>query len=195
MDKENYILAEKQAFVGLGILPEIFHFHNINHTKEVLEAVNRLSGLERINGNELLLLKTAAAYHDTGYICNYQNHEEAGVRLVREVLPSFDYTRDDIKIISDIIMATKMPQNPKTRLQKIICDADLDNFGRKDFFIKGALLKLELKDHGVDISQEKWYEQSLKLLEEHSYFTKSARRLRQKGKEENINKLKKLLEE
>ena len=30
--------------------------------------------------------------------------------------------------------ATKIPQTPLTKLEEIICDADLDYLGREDFF-------------------------------------------------------------
>ena len=86
-----------------------------------------------------------------------------------------------------------MPQKPKTKLEKIMCDADLDNFGRKDFFIQTELVKRELVKKGVKISQKRWYEQTVKLLENHKYFTKASKKLRNKRKEKNIHKIKNIL--
>ena len=36
-------------------------------------------------------------------------------------------------LFSQLILATKVPQKPKNKLEKIICDADLDYLGREDF--------------------------------------------------------------
>ena len=117
------------------------------------------------------------------------------VRIAKSILPSYNYDGKDIDKISGIILATKMPQEPKTEsiLQKIICDADLDNFGRKDFYVKGELLRLELEKQGVAIPLRAWYENSVRLLENHHYFTDAAKRLRDEGKEKHIEEIKELL--
>ena len=74
-----------------------------------------------------------------------------------------------------------------------MCDADLDNFGREDFFIKTELLRLELAKQNIEISPRNWYKNTLKLLEGHNYFTDSAKKLRKKGKEKHIQEIKELL--
>jgi exopolyphosphatase/pppGpp-phosphohydrolase len=189
----NYELAKKHAFAELRILPKSLNYHNLEHTKEVLETSEMWGKLEKLNEKEFLLLKTAAVYHDIGFAIAYKEHEQRGAQFVIEYLYNWEYNPEEIGIIAGMILATKIPQNPKTKLQRILCDADLDNFGREDFFVKGELLKTELHNHGIEIPQKDWYEHSLKLLEEHHYFTPSARKFRREGKEKNIAKLKNLL--
>lgn len=193
MKEYNYDRAEKDAFGKLAKLPKTLHYHNLEHTKDVLEAVKRLCFFEGVLGDEFLLLKTAALYHDTGYLIDPKKHEEMGVRIAKSILPSYQYDSRDIDKISGIILATKMPQAPKTKLQKIICDADLDNLGREDFYVKGELLRLEFEKQGVTIPPRAWYENSINLLENHHYFTDAAKRLRDKGKEKHIEEIKELL--
>ena len=106
------------------------------------------------------------------------------------MLPNYGYNKWQIEIISGIIMATKLPQNPKTKLQEIMCDADLDNLGREDFFVKTESLRLELEKHGIKKTPLEWAKDTVKFLESHTYFTDAAKKLRQKGKENNIRKLK-----
>ena len=87
-----------------------------------------------------------------------------------------------------------MPQNSQTRLQKIMCDADLDHLGRDDFFEKGDLLRKEWQIFRKKMyNDEQWYKLQLKFLEEHEYFTISAKKLRNRGKLKNIEHLKKLI--
>lgn len=193
MKKHNFDEAKKDAFRRLEKLPKNLYFHNPPHTEDVLEVVERLAPFEGIGEYELLLLKTAAVYHDTGHLFGPKEHEKMSVRIAKSALPTYGYNAKGIDTISGMIMATQMPQKPRTPLQKILCDADLDNFGREDFYVKGELLRLELAKQGVKISPRNWYTDTLKLLEDHNYHTDSAKRLRQKGKEQHIQEIKELL--
>ncbi|MCK4647312.1 HD domain-containing protein [Candidatus Pacearchaeota archaeon] len=194
MRKLNYEGAEKHVFTMLEHgLDKNLYYHDLNHTKDVIKSVEKLGKLEEVSEEELLLLKTAALYHDTGFLIRYKENEEAGAGIARGSLKRYKYKKRQIKDIAGMIMATKMPQNPKTKLQEIVCDADLDNLGREDFYIRGDLLRLELEERGIKMSDKDWYTNQIKFLEEHDYFTESAKELRQKGKEQHIKEIKELL--
>lgn len=195
MRKKDYEGAEKHVFTMLEHgLPKNLYYHILDHTKDVIGVVETLGEAENVSGEEVLLLKTAALYHDTGFLIRYDKNEQTGAGIARGSLKKYGYGKRQIKDVEGMIMATEMPQKPRTPLQKILCDADLDNLGREDFFIKGELLRLELAKQGVKISPRNWYENTLKLLEDHKYHTDSAKRLRQKGKEEHIKEIEELLE-
>ena len=49
-----------------------------------------------------------------------------GVQISKEILPDYDYTQEQIEKIAELIMVTKLPPNPKNKLEEIMCDADLD---------------------------------------------------------------------
>lgn len=195
MGKPNFLAAEKYVFKRLhDELPLDLHFHSPLHTKEVLTAAERLAKLERVSDEEGLLLKTAAVYHDTGFLEQYMANEPIGARIAEETLPNFGYNSRQIEIIKGLILATQMPQKPKTRLQQIMCDSDLDHLGRDDFFIKGELLKLEWEKKGIiSNTRREWYEGQINFLEGHEYFTDSAKGIRNEGKLKHINELKNLL--
>jgi len=194
MGKQDYKGAEKHVFTMLEQgLDKNLYYHNLDHTKDIIRVVDILAELEEISEEEHLDLKPAALCHDTGQLFGPQEHEKRSVRIAKSILPIYGYNAKNIDRISNIIMATKMPQKPRTLLQKIICDADLDNFGRGDFFDMGALLRKELEEQGIKMSDKEWYEGTLKLLKKHHYFTESARKLRQEKKEDNLAKVKELL--
>ncbi|MCK5043708.1 HD domain-containing protein [Candidatus Pacearchaeota archaeon] len=193
MIKQDYTCAKKEAIKLLQGLDESYHYHDLFHTEDVLRGVKELAGLEKINEHGTLLLKTAAIYHDIGYLSQSQGHEKIGAEAIKKILPNYGYNQKDIELISEIILATQMPQNPQTNLQEIICDADLDNLGREDFFVRGELLRSELAKQGIQKTDKEWYEFSLKFLQGHNYFTESAKTLRQKKKEQNIQEIKDLL--
>ena len=86
-------------------------------------------------------------------------------------------------IICGMIMATKIPQTPLTKLEEIICDADLDYFGRDDFFPIANTLFLELKARDFVASEYEWNKIQIKFFKQHRYFTDTTKKLRAKQKQ------------
>lgn len=171
-------------------LPGGLTYHNINHTLDVHRAAELLGTAEDIDDEEMKLLLTAALFHDAGFLIKVQGHEEESCRIAGEILPGFKYTNDDINKICGMIMATKLPQSPKTNLERILADADLDYLGRDDFFDIGGKLFNELHAAGAIGSEFEWNESQLHFMENHSYFTKTAINLRQEKKADNMAKIK-----
>lgn len=167
-----------------------FIYHNLDHTIDVYEAIIRFSKLEGVNDHELLLLKTAALYHDIGLIYGIHNHEESAVTMVKEILPRFNYSQKDIQAITKMIMATELPQSPNCLLEELLCDADLDYLGRDDFFMTSSKLHLEWKRMKViDLPFEEWIKLEMSFLKSHSYFTPAAKKLRDKCKTDNLTQI------
>jgi hypothetical protein len=75
-------------------------------------------------------------------------------------------------------------------LEKIICDADVDNLGRSDFFKKSHLLRKEMSHFGKQFTEQEWYDYLLFILESHTFLTSAAQQLRFKGQLKNLKNLK-----
>lgn len=196
MDLPNFNQARQYAENRLQHeLSPHFLYHGIAHTREeVVPAVETLADMEGIKGQSLSLLLTAAWFHDLGYVENPVYHELISARIALQVLPSFEYTEEEIEIVRWAILATALPQAPNNLLEEILVDADLDVLGRKDFFQRNADLRRELAFLGKEFTDEQWYTSQLKFLEGHTYFTASARSLRDAQKLLNIVELKKSIE-
>jgi uncharacterized protein len=170
-------------------------YHSLEHTRDDVEpAVERLAQIENIAGIELLLVQTAAYYHDIGYIYQREDHERVSAELAGRVLPIFGYSFDHIRTIQAMIMVTRLPQSPHTLLEEILADADLDSLGRMDCIPKSFALRAELEDFGVMFSDEQWFTQQLKFFQSHQYFTRAAHQLRDEGKRQNIEAMRELLD-
>ena len=176
-------------------MPSFLHYHNYKHTIDVVNQAELIGYGEGVDDQDILLLKTAALFHDSGHIIGYDNHEFFGTQIAREILPKWKYTQEQIERICKLIMATKLPPNPQTLLEKIMCDADLDYLGRSDFIPVSNSLYDELRAQGKEIDINTWNKQQVKFLTGHQYFTNTAIRLREVGKEKQIERLKKLIEE
>jgi uncharacterized protein len=162
-------------------------YHSIGHTRDdIVPAAARLADLAGVGGADRLLLLTAAHYHDLGFVENYEDHEAVGIRIAAEVLPRFGYTPQQIQVIGNIIGATRLPQSPVTLLKKIMADADLDVFGRDDFWPQNADLRAERAAYGRGEDDPAWYAHQLSSMRSHTYFTSEARRLRDAHKQQNL---------
>ena len=165
-------------------------YHSIDHTLDVLGSAVRLAEMENLPAKELILLKTASIFHDSGMLVTYRGHEDASIEICKETLPAFNYSEEDIEIISRMILTTKLPQCASIHLDKILCDADLDYLGRPDFFMIAHRLKYEwdvLNFHPTTLQE--WYKIQREFLSAHKYFTVSAIKLRQTTKMENLRQV------
>jgi uncharacterized protein len=165
-------------------------YHALTHTRdEVVLAVETLACLEGIKGKSLNLLLTAAWFHDLGYVESAVYHELVSARIAGEVLPTFGFHKDEVEIVRWAILATALPQYPRTHLEKILMDADLDILGSENFVQRNADLRQELVHFGRHFTDEQWYSSQLAFLQKHEYFTASARELRSVQKKKNIDEL------
>jgi predicted metal-dependent HD superfamily phosphohydrolase len=187
---EKYILQKLEHE-----LPQSLYYHNLSHTLDVLEAAEHYGEREKINSEGLMLLRTAAIYHDSGFLHKYSHNEDASVKIIQEILPKYKYNHSQIDIIKRMILCTEIPQKPKTILEKILCDADLDYLGRNDFYMTGIKLLREWNENGFRTSLKEWYIQELYFLQQHEYFTTSAYKRRNEKKMWHLKQIKELLGE
>ena len=165
-------------------------YHNIAHTLDVLEQAEVLAKQEKVTDkHDLLLLKTSAVFHDSGFLFVYKNHEEKSCEIASESLRNV-FSEEDIKKVCGMIMATKIPQTPKTLLEQIICDADLDYLGRDDFEPISRNLYKEFIVFKIIPEDIIWDHIQIKFFESHSYFTGTSVSKRNKKKLKHLNTLK-----
>jgi class 3 adenylate cyclase len=189
-DLQEYILdiIEKD-------LPANLFYHNLKHTVDVVTEVELIGWAEGLSDEELLLLKTAALFHDTGHTIAYDEHEFHSTQIARKILPKYNYSPEEIEIICETIMSTQLPPNPKNQLESILCDADLDYLGRVDFIPVSNALFEELKIRNKITSLNDWNLKQISFISQHQYFTKTARKLREVNKQCQIERIKKLIDE
>jgi len=176
-----FILSEMH--VGLSGLRT---YHSLEHTLDVYASTITIAEEEGIAGEDLVLLKTAALYHDSGFLVDPENHEAGGCHLAREHLPGFGYDEEQVEKICAMIMATKIPQQAQDRLSEVLCDADLDYLGREDFFLVGDRLYQEMKAHGGLATRREWNLLQEEFISKHSYYTATSRALREPKKQEHL---------
>lgn len=185
---KKYILSRLENELEFSL-----YYHGLHHTIDVYEATIRLANIEGITENDLIIVKTAALYHDAGFLYQYEHNEDIAVKLAKTVLPEFDYESEQISTIGKIIMATKVNVTPQTLLEKIVCDADYDYLGRNDVKQVANTLYKELNEHDYNFTTTEWIKKQIQFLEKHQYYSNSAYKLRNEKKLAYFNYLKKSL--
>jgi adenylate cyclase len=184
-------LQEKMLDKMESELPPGLYYHNIKHTVDVVTQAEIIGLGECVSDEELLLLKTAALFHDTGHIHAYNQHEYYSTVIARTVLPEYGYTETQIEKVCELIMATKLPPKPLNILEKIICDADLDYLGRSDMVPVSNTLYMEMKERRMIDCLNDWNNIQIKFISGHQYFTETAKNLREVNKQMQIERIKK----
>jgi class 3 adenylate cyclase len=187
-DLEDFILRKLENELMEGLF-----YHNKEHTQDVLTQIEIIARGENVNSEDLLILKTAALLHDVGFIVEYDNHEDNSISFAKEVLPTYFYEDYQIEQVVELINVTRVGSKPRNYLEKIMKDADLDYLGRADFILISDNLYKELNLHNGKMSMDDWNKLQYDFISNHTYYTGTARKLRQVNKERQLQKLKVLV--
>ncbi len=167
-------------------LPPNRTYHSLEHTLDVYASAIGIAEREGLTGEDLTLLKIAALYHDSGFTERDDRHEEASCDIVRGKLPEFGFTAEQVDKVCAMILSTSIPQTPRTALDRILCDADLDYLGRGDFIRIGDHLFQELRAYGALSTEVEWNRLQVDFLEKHHYFTETNKRIREPVKQRHL---------
>lgn len=160
-------------------------YHDYRHTQDVMQQAVRIGEAEKLSASEMIELQIAALYHDAGFLFNRKNHEDQSVVFFKEHADG-KLAQQEIEKISQIILATCMPQHPNNLVEQVMCDADLDYLGRNDFDEISDRLFRELVAHGDVQSKQEWDKIQVRFLSAHSFHTPSQRSLREPVKQSHL---------
>lgn len=166
-------------------------FHSVEHTKDVYNYCRTIAKYEEVFGPDLEPILIAALFHDTGMAETYADHEEKSLEFAREFLNKNNYPENKMKVVSSCIMATKMPQKPKTTPEKIICDADLYHLGIESYIFRNERLRAEWEEFfNRTYTDDIWYALNMDFLHNQKYHTWFGKTVLNNRKELNYNLLK-----
>lgn len=169
-------------------------FHNLQHTKEVVQNVKYLCAAMDINEQSTDILLVAAWFHDTGFSKTYKGHEDESKTIATNFLKQENIDTDFINKVLNCIEATKMPQCPTTALAEVLCDADIFHISNSHFFYRKLLLRREWEIFCDDkVTDLEWHKLNLEFLKKHHFRTVYGEDILEQGKQENIDKVELIL--
>lgn len=190
MDKA--LISDIKKYVNYLLIPlENMYYHQYDHALSVMERWIYLATMEWCSQDEIEMITIAALFHDTWFVIEYDNNETFWAKIARNYLRTILYPEDKIKIIQEIILATHPSTKPKTLLQEIIKDADMDNLGRDDFFDINEKIKKELElMKNIKIKDPDWHHASLDIIRWHVFYTDTQIKERNEKLLKNLEELK-----
>lgn len=195
---ESELIREAKALAEQQFSDKAFdnyHFHNFEHTREVAAAAEDIGRQSNLTSEELELAVVAAWLHDIGYKQGAENHEENSVKAAASLFQRLGTPVGQINLINNAILSTKMPQHPKSMVDKVVCDADLFHLSDGSYEKKGALLRSEWSAiKGKQMTDEEWVMHNLEFMQNHHYNTPYGQTVLEESKQKNMKRLKKSLE-
>lgn len=169
-EAEKYITDLLEEKLG-----DNYSYHNLSHTLGVRDACLEIGTGMNLKGEELEMLELAALFHDTGFVAQYDGHEEASQRIAKAFLEQKKYKDKKLNKVLRCIEITQMGKEPETMLEQIMKDADLANLGSTDYLhtLDGLRYEWEVMLGQVH-SDKEWFELNRSFLKNHSYYTSYA---------------------
>jgi predicted metal-dependent HD superfamily phosphohydrolase len=169
-------------------------FHNLEHTVDVVKAVGEIGQQTGLTDDEMESVTIAAWLHDIGYVNGSEEHELKAAEKARSLLTEWGASHKKILEVTEAIMATKVPQQPRSLIGKVLCDADLFHLSSDECEAKSGKLREEWANLlDKNMSEKEWLTANLEFMEGHRYHTPYGQTILQQGKKKNIKKLRKLL--
>jgi predicted metal-dependent HD superfamily phosphohydrolase len=193
---ESELIRKTRAFAENVFKDRTFEkrsFHNIEHTRDVVAAALEIGTHIDLTDDEMESALIAAWLHDIGYIEGATNHEQKAADQSRTLMASWGASKKKIMEVCDAILATKVPQQPKSLVAKVLCDADLYHLSTEACTAQSEKLRHEWEMVGQQsMTDEEWLQHNLSFLENHRYHTPYGQTILQVGKKRNIKKFRKL---
>ena len=181
LEQTKEFARNEMSFGAMAKLP----YHNFEHVLDMTDVARRYAEMEEVSPEASFLIQTAGYLHDVIYVVGAQDNEERSSELGAGFLRASGYNESEIGTVEGLILATKVPTEPRNLYQQILVDADVDNLGRWDFFDRTEKLRQEF---GV-ANQVDWYKGTVKFMDGHEYYTQSAKSLRDEGFKLNLLEL------
>ncbi len=184
------ILIEAEKYVSELLqqnLSEEITFHTFDHAMDIKNNVETIGTFCGLDEEQMNLAKISAIFHDVGYAYQAEGHENKSVEVAREYLESKGIEKEQIDKIADCILSTKVPQSPKDKISKVLCDADLMHLATGDYFDKVKLLRKEWKNTGCHSFNKTGFDlNSINFFNTHTFHTEYGKKVLTANKEKTL---------
>ena len=164
-----------------------YSFHNYNRTISIVRNCDALGVSMNLGGQELKLAHLSAWFAELGFSEDHRNYQGKSVKLAREFFRTKKLDDGIFEKLEECILSTRVPQQPVSVISQLICDATMYHLAEKDSLQLADALRNEVAAVAqIEYSDEEWINEYIKMINNHFYFTRTARELFQKRKEKTL---------
>lgn len=169
------ILSKAQVFVKQLLtekLPSSHLYHNYEQTERIVQAAEEIAKTFDLNHADHEVLMLAAWFQSTGYISNYDEHEEESQKIAKDFLKMEKVEEQKIEETLAAINSTKRSLEPVGTIQEILHDASLYHISQGDYLKVSQNLRKEWEHvYQKSFSSMDWFQSSIKFIIESKFYT------------------------
>ncbi len=189
IDLLNAAEAYAETFIREQISDD-YVFHNLQHTCAVVQAALQLADHYELKDEEHQAVVIAAWFHDLGYDQGYDTHEQRSAEYAAAFLVDQGASKEMIENVRRAILATRIPQEPTSLIEKIVCDADLSHLGNAFYWDRCGRIRQEMAlTRNLILSDQEWVDLEIDFMLRHHYFTEAAQEQYGEEKEKHVRQL------
>ena len=169
-------------------------FHNYNYTTRVVKCANKIVNNENLEDVDIQMVLLSVWFLNVGYLFDFVNHINQSIRVVKNFIEEYDYPVDKAEIIIKAIERVLKNNKPQNIIEKVLSDANNSLLSSEELLLWVKHNRQE-RNYFVKpkVNKRSFWQTTICLLNEHEYYTQSAKNLFQKGMSENIEKFNLLL--
>ncbi|RLD93355.1 MAG: hypothetical protein DRJ29_09130 [Bacteroidetes bacterium] len=190
---DDALITDAKQYISSLLTTELSKncvFHTKAHTLDVVANAEIIGKYCKLEENSLNVLRMCALFHDVGYVDAYDDHEIFSAERAKTYLNSKNIDPEIISQVEAAILSTKTPQNPKDRISRILCDADLMNLTFDDYFEQIDLMRKEWEKVGkAKLDSHEFHLSSLEFFQSHQYHSEYGKKVLQPKKEQTELKI------
>ena len=191
---ENHITKQAEQYVTdllkSGLTAD-HTYHDLQHTFSVRDAALTIGRNYQLDDAEFEILELAALFHDTGFIKQYELHEDFSKEIATEFLEKNNYPKEKTSEVLQLIAATRVGVAPETLNQKILKDADFNTLDYS-YRTKSKTLRHEWEVFkGIKMTEEEWLQNNIEFWSSHEFYTGEAQALFGDAKRKALKKFRK----
>lgn len=165
-------------------------YHNYDRTAEIVAACEEIMETMKLSKADMETVLLAAWLHDAGYIEQQNGYREKSIEIAAKFLLDQKCPQEKTDAVVGCIRATVPPMNPQTVTEQILCDATVAYLGKKSYFEKSELLRIEQeKMNGKPLTEVEWLQSRIDEFTSQPFFTRYAQEEWNRRRSKNLIKL------
>jgi adenylate cyclase len=180
LDVEDHVFTEYLSNAS----PDLF-FHSLEYARNVCLQTELLARAEKIEDDDYINVRLAAAFLFYGYVYDYSNPIDVSLKRAEEIIPYYGFSPENLQAVRELVSKAFMPEQ-NSHAGAVLHDAVIDFMGRVDFASMITKLFREEKAYKKVSDIKGWFEHIRQSLISNNSITETGKLLQSVKRDEQI---------